>query len=576
MAEAVAATPSSRHGALAWIRGYLPEGRGLPTQEWTVRHRAVVIFVFAHAVGLAIFGLARGWPAPYALGEGLLIAILGGVASMPVLSRKMRSGVAALACASSSAVLVQFSGGTIEAHFHFFVVVALISLYQDWVPFLLAIAFVALDHGLLGTLLPTWVYNHPDALAHPWKWAVVHATMVLAECTALVVVWRTNEEARAETDRVLRSAGEGLFGIDADCCVTFANPAALRMTGLGEKQLLGKPLYSIVLGDDGRPAFPPDILRSNPGTFTAEAFLSHPGGLLPVEVLCSPFEGRVHAEGAVVAMRDQTDRLRNEEVRTQAMVQQQELHKLREVNSFKTRFMNMAAHELNTPLTPIKIQLHMLKKRTDGAMEPERQHSVTLLDRNFQRLSGLVKDLLDSTRLQGDHLPVHLRPVDLAPIVREIGESFRPAAESAGIVFHLDVAATLPASADVGRIAQAISNLLANALKFTPTRGTVTLAARLQGSGVRIEVRDTGIGLEPEQAKRLFQPFEQVHESQIAEHQGSGLGLYITRGIVGLHGGQVWVESGGAGKGSTFAIQLPLQDGALQPAPPVSSAAQAS
>src|SRR4051812_30656540 len=113
------ATVRAQSRAWAWLRDYLPEGRGLPNHEWSIRHRAVVIFVLAHAVGLAIFGLVRGWPAPYAVGEGVLLALLGGVASLPALSRKMRSGVAALACASSSAVLVQFSGGTIEAHFHF-------------------------------------------------------------------------------------------------------------------------------------------------------------------------------------------------------------------------------------------------------------------------------------------------------------------------------------------------------------------------------------------------------------------------------------------------------------------------
>jgi signal transduction histidine kinase len=185
---------------------------------------------------------------------------------------------------------------------------------------------------------------------------------------------------------------------------------------------------------------------------------------------------------------------------------------------------------------------------------------VTLLDRNFQRLSGLVKDLLDSTRLQGDHLPVRLEHIDLAPLLHELGDSFRPAAEAAGVALRLEVADRLPAKADAPRIAQAVSNLLANALKFTPAKGTVALVARREQGGIRIEVRDTGIGLDPQQARRLFQPFEQVHESQqTAQHAGSGLGLYITRGIVELHGGQVWVESKGSGKGSRFSIQLPAQ-----------------
>jgi PAS domain S-box-containing protein len=548
-----------RFGSWAHIRGALPEGRGLPAQEWRLRHRAVQAFIFAHAVGLPLFGVWKGWDPALALGEGLLIALIGLAAGIPQLSRKMRSGLAALGCVLSSAVLVQFWGGIIEAHFHFFVVVALISLYQDWLPFLLAIAFVAIDHGLVGTVIPDWVYNHPEALGNPWGWAVIHAAFILAESVALVAVWRANEQARAETDRVLRSTGEGLLGVDADCRITFANPAAMRMAGATERDMLGKPLYGMLRGNDGRPAFAPDILKTTPGAFTSQSWLAHSdGSRIPVEVLCTPIEGRAHHEGAVVAVRDLTDRLRAEKERETASSQRQELDHLRQVDQFKTRFMNMAAHELNTPLTPIKLQMHVLKSHSEEPELENHKRSINLLDRNFQRLAGLVGDLLDSSRLQSDRMPMRPQPIDMSTIIHDVAESFRPSAQGAAVTLATEVPDSLPCIADADRMAQAVTNLLSNALKFTPAGGRITVRGQRVNDLIRVEVQDTGVGLTEAQAARLFKPFEQVHESQVANKGGSGLGLYITRGILELHGGRIWVESAGAGLGTTFRFEVPL------------------
>jgi PAS domain S-box-containing protein len=547
----------------------------LPAEEWRIRHRAVIWFILAHAVGLPIFGISQGWPVGLSLAEGALIAVIGLMAGLDQLSRKLRSGIAALGCVLSSAILVQFWGGIIEAHFHFFVVVALISLYQDWLPFLLAISFVAVDHGVTGTLVPDWVYNHPEAVGNPWGWAVIHAVFILAESVALVAVWRANEQARAATDRVLRSTGEGLLGIDADCNITFANPAAVAMSGGNEQALLGKPLYMLLLGDDGRPLFAgPEILRNNPGAFSLEANLARGNGTsVPIEVLCTPIEGHGHAEGAVVAMRDLTERLRAEKEREVATVQRHEIDQLREVNSFKTRFMNMAAHELNTPLTPITLQLDTLKRRADRPPHDEQQrHSIDLLDRNFQRLTGLVQDLLDSTRLQSDRLPLRPQPYDLASVAHEAVDSFQAAFRDSGVTLEAKLPPSVPCHGDGARISQAITNLLGNALKFTPRGGSVTVTLTKTGDNALLEVRDTGLGMAPAQVARLFRPFEQVHEGVVLTKGGSGLGLYISRGIIELHGGRIWCTSEGPGRGSVFSFELPVKGPANGPA----SAATAS
>ncbi|MES2155493.1 MAG: ATP-binding protein [bacterium] len=566
MEEAAAAVvPRVASGAGSWferLRAWLPQGRGLPQAEWHVRHRAIVFIIFGHAIGLAIFGLTQGWPASYALGETAVIAALGGIAAMRALSRSMRAGVAALALVVSSAVLTQFWHGVIEGHFHFFVIVALISLYQDWVPFLLAILFVALDHGLVGTLLPQWVYNHQDALDHPWKWAAIHATLVLSECVALIVVWRANEKSREETDRILRSAGEGIVGIDAECRITFMNPAARKMMGDGTgDRHSGKPLYEIVLGEDNCPLFDgPGILRRTAGPIQAEGYLSRSDGTkMAVELLCTPIEGRAHAEGAVVAFRDITERKAALLDRALAQHQERELQRLQEVNTFKTQFMNMAAHELNTPLTPIKVQLHMLKTSADSPPMDAHRNAIQMLDRNFRRLSELVGEILDSSRLQGNRLAVRPETIDLAPAVRQVAESFAPLAREAKVKLECDLPATLPCVADPLRVSQALYNLLSNAVKFTPSGGRIGVRARADGGDVVVTVTDSGIGLSEQQIARLFQPFSQVHESQLASNPGSGLGLYISRGIAQLHGGDLGVQSAGPGKGSSFTMRLPAR-----------------
>src|SRR4029079_1901562 len=132
--------------------------------------------------------------------EGSVVAAIAVVASHKKLGRTAQSSIASLGLVTPSAILVQLSCGYIEAHFHFFVMLAVISIYQDWIPYLVAVVFVAVDHGLIGQLSPMAVYNHPDAFAHPWRWAFIHAGFVLGESAALLAGWLISEQARARID----------------------------------------------------------------------------------------------------------------------------------------------------------------------------------------------------------------------------------------------------------------------------------------------------------------------------------------------------------------------------------------
>src|SRR5467141_362676 len=199
------------------IRGWLPTGVSLPEGIWNNRHRGILVVLWLHVAGVPLYGLLRGFSLAHVTLEGSVIAALAVAASGRRRSRELRMLAATLGLVTSSALLVHLSGGLVEMHFHFFVVVAIITLYQSWVPFLLAIGFVLLHHGFMGVLDPSSVSNNPDAVLHPWKWAAIHASFIMAESAACLTFWRANEvdNARLESsEATARSRGDELIRSD--------------------------------------------------------------------------------------------------------------------------------------------------------------------------------------------------------------------------------------------------------------------------------------------------------------------------------------------------------------------------
>ncbi|MEA2932344.1 MAG: hypothetical protein QOI56_1129 [Actinomycetota bacterium] len=175
------------------VRDALPEGRTLPEELWTRRHRGILVLLWAHAALIPVFSLVRGFSFGHTLVEAAIVPVTALLASSPTLSRRMRSAAASVGLLSCSAVLVHLSGGVIEMHFHFFVMVAVVALYQDWVCFLTAIGYVLVHHGIFGALEPSSVFNHYAALNHPWKWAAIHAFFITGISVACLVTWRLDE-----------------------------------------------------------------------------------------------------------------------------------------------------------------------------------------------------------------------------------------------------------------------------------------------------------------------------------------------------------------------------------------------
>ncbi|GAA0322078.1 diguanylate cyclase (GGDEF)-like protein [Kineococcus aurantiacus] len=186
--------PDAVRRRTAAVTSLLPRGRLLPDEVWHRRHRAIVRVAGLQALALVLFGAFSGHDPLVCLAGGLLVAAPL-VVSLPAgYSRKVRSAGASASLFLASAVLVQFWGGQIEAHFHFFVMVGLVALYQDWVPFGIGLGVVVLHHGVLGTLEPGVVFSHHAAMAHPWRWMVVHAAFVLAASATHLASWRLNEQ----------------------------------------------------------------------------------------------------------------------------------------------------------------------------------------------------------------------------------------------------------------------------------------------------------------------------------------------------------------------------------------------
>jgi histidine kinase len=214
------------------------------------------------------------------------------------------------------------------------------------------------------------------------------------------------------------------------------------------------------------------------------------------------------------------------------------------------------SHELRTPLTAIKGSMEGLM---DGVL-PATQETYQQIHAEADRLNRLVDDLQELSRVEARAYPLDLRPVEVSALVQTVTKRLAPQAESKRITLDLDLAPSLPhLLADEGRLVQVLTNLTGNALQYTPEEGRVTIAARRTDHEVQISVRDTGIGIPPEHLPQIFDRFYRADKSRSRRlGGGSGIGLTIARALVEAHGGRLWVESAGEGRGSTFVFSLPV------------------
>ena len=382
-----------------------------------------------------------------------------------------------------------------------------------------------------------------DELQTAKGWGYVLATAALLH----VLILRQQRALRAVAAQVqatLDSIGDGILVVAPGAEIVDANRAAVRMLGLPDKEALLGPIVRLVSRfamrcPDGSP-FPVDgfaSVRALAGetVHRLPAILRRADGAdVHVEITAAPVPDPA-GHGvllAVAVFRDVTE--------------------VRQLDEMRDEFLATAAHEFKTPLAIIKAYGQLLQRRSPADAGP-----LQAVDRQVDRLSRLVQQLLEVARLRRGAPALRLGAYDLADQVREVVEVMRRQAGGARLV--VGELPAIPVRADRSRIEQVLVSLLDNALKFSPRGGDVTVGlARAAGEAV-VSVRDAGVGIAAERQARLFERYYRAHAGDPEDRGGFGLGLDLARAVVLRHGGRVWFESR-EGEGSTFFFSLPVAD----------------
>lgn len=259
------------------------------------------------------------------------------------------------------------------------------------------------------------------------------------------------------------------------------------------------------------------------------------------------YHSRVHVPGGPAP--DDMDELAQLALRFNQMA-----NRLDQVETMRSQLIGDVAHELRTPLTTIKGSMEGLM---DGVL-PANEETFVRIHQEADRLQRLVMDLQELSRVEARATELHLQPVRLEDLIQMTLERLGRQLEEKQVVVTFSPPATLPpVLADPDRIQQVLTNLLGNALQYTPAEGRVEVCIRTIDHEVEVSIADTGIGIPPEDLPNIFTRFYRVEKSRSRAGGGSGVGLTVAKHLVEAHGGRIWAESGGKGQGSTFHFTLP-------------------
>jgi PAS domain S-box-containing protein len=234
---------------------------------------------------------------------------------------------------------------------------------------------------------------------------------------------------------------------------------------------------------------------------------------------------------------------------------------LREADRRKTEFLGVLSHELRNPLAPIRNSIYLLEHAAPGTPQATRARDV--IRRQAEHLTRLVDDLLDVTRISRGKVELHRTRINLRDVLIKTTDDLGSSFEQSGVALRVEHSAKpVWVDADPTRVAQVLGNLLQNAEKFTQTGGVVNVTISARDGAAEVSVRDTGVGIEPAQVERMFEPFAQADRTLARTQGGLGLGLALVKGLVELHGGSVRARSDGVGRGAEFVFTLPLAEAA--------------
>jgi PAS domain S-box-containing protein len=342
--------------------------------------------------------------------------------------------------------------------------------------------------------------------------------------------------------------------LDGRGAVTAWNPAAESMFGHAAAEVIGRPIDEVLrVVDDpgGSLASDLDTARAA-GQAESERWIhARNGSRLRVEDVTVPLGAEDGTPlGFAKVLRDTTRAFEATVALQQAKAEAER------ANAAKDRFLAMLSHELRTPLAPIVAATHVLERR--ATVPPDVAHLLPMIRRNIALEARLIEDLLDLTLIGQGKLRLKRETIALHPVVQAVLDLLDQDVRAKPLVLETSFADPGPwVDADEARLQQVLLNVLRNAVKFTPAGGRIALRTVVDGATVRIECRDSGVGIRPAALPRLFVAFDRADDEVARRYGGMGLGLNIARTLAELHGGTIEAHSDGEGRGSTFTIVLP-------------------
>ncbi|MEB3355150.1 MAG: PAS domain-containing sensor histidine kinase [Synechococcales bacterium] len=383
------------------------------------------------------------------------------------------------------------------------------------------------------------------------------------------------EQLRRQHQLILNAVGEGVYGLDLDGKVTFVNPAAAAMIDWPMEELIGKSMHAVLHHShaDGTPypredcpiyaAFQDGSIRR----ITNEVFWRKDGTSFPVEYISTPMHDEAgHLIGAVVAFRDITQRRWAEEVlqlakeELEQKVQErtaklrQANQQLRELSEMRSRFVSMVCHEFRNPLNNIALSVSSLNRYDTQLTPAEKTRYLLNIKANVERMTQMIDDILVIGKIEAKVLRVNPQPLDVVQFCRQLlaeREYLRP---GASIEFSCR-SRHLIAQVDERLLRSILSNLLSNAIRYTPKDKTIRLKLAKRQNYLIFQVQDEGIGIPPEDKRHLFEPFHRGRN--VSNIPGTGLGLSIVKQFVDLQKGAIAVTSK-MDRGTTFTVRLPV------------------
>jgi len=370
----------------------------------------------------------------------------------------------------------------------------------------------------------------------------VHTTLqdISDQKAALAELAKSEERYRILSETLI----DGVFTTDTMDRFTYINPSLCEILDEKAKNILGNSL---------RDYFDSDYIyelqhklldvRSDQSTIRnlAVKLKRSDGSLIPVEINMKPLRKNQKFVGIEGTIRDITDRIKIEE-------------ELKKSERLRNEFMNIAAHELKSPVTPIKGYLDLI--RSDEGANDRIKNWANIALRNSERLLLLVNDILDVSRLETDTMTFNMVRTSTDEMLKNTIEDWTPAIREKGLEFQVNIPLHLQdILADKHRLSQVLKNLFNNAIKFTD-QGHIAITACQHDDHLQISIEDTGIGIPKNEAKKIFEKFHQADTADNRQYEGTGLGLFISKEILRKHRGNITVESK-TGKGSTFTITLP-------------------